>query len=149
MKKILPIIIALLGLASCSYAPINELPGEVAFSALDPQTSFIPYNVNVDVLDDATLYDCPLPMETEDDVETRTTSIGVLNVIKQVFSTTFRSDVRSYCGTYWSVDEENKPVKLSGRIILPANGEVKRVMVVSHFTIGRNDEAPSLTLPLE
>ena len=148
MKKILPILMILaLTLGSCKQAPVEWVDGG-DFSALDPKKSFIPYNSVENTVNEQTVSACPLPSEGEN-VDTRTTSVGALTVIKQLFGTMFSGKVRSYCGTYWSVDEKGEPVKLSGRIILPSNGKVSRIMVASHFTIGRYDEAPTMSLPLE
>ncbi|MCF0205258.1 MAG: hypothetical protein HUK12_08235, partial [Muribaculaceae bacterium] len=136
MKKILPILMILaLTLGSCKQAPVEWVDGG-DFSALDPKKSFIPYNSVENTVNEQTVSACPLPSEGEN-VDTRTTSVGALTVIKQLFGTMFSGKVRSYCGTYWSVDEKGEPVKLSGRIILPSNGKVSRIMVASHFTIGR------------
>ena len=148
MKKITTIICGLsLLLSGCSVAP-TDWAGDFDFSQLDPETSFVPYQTVTNTLNDQTVNACTLPTDT-DSATTRTTSIAAVNLIKQLFSGLYHNDVRSYCGTYMSVDENGEPIKLSGRIVLPADGKVSRVMVVSHFTIGRNDECPSITLPLE
>ena len=147
MKKTLAIIALLIGLASCQEAPV-EWVDLADYGDLDPMTSFIPYGAGVENnLDEQTLSACPLPGDEE--ATSRTTSVPVLTLIKRMLSTINHTKVRSYNGTYYSLDQYGERVKLSGRIILPSDGKVSRIMVASHFTIGRYDEAPTMSMPLE
>ena len=57
--------------------------------------------------------------------------------------------VTELAGTYTSVDTEGKPVTLSGKVILPSDGQFKRFIIVSHYTIGSNAEAPSNCFSIE
>jgi pimeloyl-ACP methyl ester carboxylesterase len=50
---------------------------------------------------------------------------------------------------YESVDLDGNPITLSGKVILPAEGPIKRYILVSHYTIASNAEAPSNTFSLE
>ena len=52
-------------------------------------------------------------------------------------------------GTYSSVDTEGNPITLSGKVILPADLKFKRYILISHYTIAANEEAPSQTFSLE
>lgn len=52
-------------------------------------------------------------------------------------------------GVYESTDENGNPIILSGKVILPANGKIKRCILVSHYTITSNIEAPSNCFSLE
>lgn len=52
-------------------------------------------------------------------------------------------------GVYESTDENGNPITLSGKVILPANGKIKRCVLVSHYTITSNIEAPSNCFSLE
>ena len=52
-------------------------------------------------------------------------------------------------GVYESTDENGNPITLSGKVILPANGKIKRCILVSHYTITSNIEAPSNCFSLE
>ena len=135
--------------SSCKVSPV-EWVDFTDFSGLDETKSFVPYGAGIDnEITPETLEACPTIDSEDGDGDSRTTSIAGLTLIRKFFSFSNNKSVRSYCGTYWSTDIDGNPIKLSGRIILPAKGKVSRIMVVSHFTIGRNDEAPSLTLPLE
>ena len=132
---------------SCSHA-IDEVGSDEDFSSLDPTFSFIPFSSTNNALTENVIKSCPLP-GGEKEAVTRTTSITAQGVLKQHISRFKSSDIRSYCGTYMTTDENDQPIKVSGRIIVPTNKKVSRVMVVSHFTIGTNAEAPSQTLPIE
>ena len=52
-------------------------------------------------------------------------------------------------GIYPSIDLEGEPIMLSGKVILPAKGPIKRYILVSHYTIASNAEAPSNIFSLE
>jgi pimeloyl-ACP methyl ester carboxylesterase len=52
-------------------------------------------------------------------------------------------------GLYPSIDVDENPILLSGKVILPAKGPIKRYILVSHYTIASNKEAPSNIFSLE
>jgi pimeloyl-ACP methyl ester carboxylesterase len=52
-------------------------------------------------------------------------------------------------GTYTGHDVDGSQLKLSGKLLFPKDGPVKNLIIVSHYTIGANYEAPSETFPLE
>ena len=52
-------------------------------------------------------------------------------------------------GTYPSIDIEGNPITLSGKVMLPKNGIPKRMILVSHYTVCSNAEAPSNCFSLE
>lgn len=158
MKRILTIISAALCLASCQHARLDWVNLENPdFSSLDPLKSFIPFESGYEQehIDEYTLYDCTLPGGEkvgdfiEQEENTKTTSVGGSALFEHLISMWHSKDIVSYSGSYYSVDINDKPVRLSGRIILPADGKVSRIMVASHYTIGADREAPSNVLPLE
>lgn len=125
------------------------------FSDLDQATCFIPYRVEDNCLDGAKVNSFNLPggnsvkeCLAEEDNATKATYTNGANLIRGLMSSFNSSTIKSYCGTYMSRDHEGKPIRLSGRIMVPADGKVSRIMVVSHFTIGNDAEAPSAELPL-
>lgn len=79
----------------------------------------------------------------------RTTSIGGTTFAKQFLDATNYNAVHQISGTYISVDQNGDPIRLSGKIMLPAKGDIKNVIVVSHYTIGAAYEAPSESFQLE
>ena len=52
-------------------------------------------------------------------------------------------------GVYNGHDIDGSVIKLSGKLLLPAEGPIKNLILVSHYTIGANFESPSETFPLE
>ena len=44
---------------------------------------------------------------------------------------------------YPSVDQDNRPVQLSGKLSVPQDQQPKGIILLPHFTIGSNKEAPS------
>ncbi len=52
-------------------------------------------------------------------------------------------------GTYQSVDENGNPITLSGSITYPEKGDFKRYVVVSHYTVTSDAEAPSNHFAIE
>lgn len=92
--------------------------------------------------------DCIIPSEA-DPVVTKTTSIDGVTLTSKLLDFRSRRKVIEIIGTYESEDEFGKPVTLSGKILLPANGKFKRFLLLSHYTIGSNIEAPSNSFPLE
>ena len=148
MKKLYYILLSACLLTACKHAG-EEWVDFGDYSALDPETAFVPYAA----IDE----ECPLDdwYESIDESEQavpqmrRTSSVGMINLATEVISTNNSNKIRSYCGTYKSVDVDGKPIRLSGRIILPKDGKVSRIIVVSHYTIGSDQESPSRSLPVE
>lgn len=143
----------ILALTSCTLSKTEWVALE-DYSDLDPKSSFIPYSSEVTDCDGQAILNGHLVggetvQEVIEQEETKTTHIGGAALMKAVISSWKSSKIRSYSGTYYSTDQDNNRVLLSGRIILPADGKVSRIMLVSHYTIGADFEAPSNEVPLE
>lgn len=90
--------------------------------------------------------DCYIPAEEA----TKTTSTSVSAIVADLFEFNKKSKVMEISGTYESIDiNTGEPITLSGKILLPKGKKPKRYIVVSHYTIGSNAEAPSNSFPLE
>lgn len=146
----------MLAMIGCKHVQ-NEWVTLDDFSGLDPATAFIPYSVSIDgdgasnqmqETIDRLGSECETEQESADEL-TRTSSINTVSLAKGLFSNWHSNMSRSYCGTYMSVDWDGNPIRISGRIIVPQNKKVNRIMVVSHYTIGANYEAPTMSFPLE
>jgi len=79
----------------------------------------------------------------------RTSGITVAAFASAILNQMNSSSVVELSGIYTSLDENYDPIVLSGKVLLPANGKFKRYILVSHYTIGSNKEAPSNCFPLE
>ena len=104
--------------------------------------------------------DCYLPggvtieeYTEQGEMSPQTSSTSMTAVIQALFGWSGNAQVVELSGIYQSVENidasEEKPVMLSGKVIMPANGKFKRYMLVSHYTIGSNAEAPSNCFSLE
>lgn len=147
--------------ASCimsKVTPVNLNDYHFDKTKLNPKTCFIPSGVmQYDQLSDDDINAMLLPdggtvkeaLAAAEAEDTKTTSTNMTALMKGIFSMWKCAEIVSYAGTYYSVDQYGDSVLLSGRIILPAKGKISRIMIVNHFTIGANAEAPSQSLPLE
>ena len=79
----------------------------------------------------------------------RATSTSVASVMQELFDFSKTAVAVEVSGVYKSVDINNGPILLSGKVILPAKGPIKRYILVSHYTIASNREAPSNIFSLE
>ena len=79
----------------------------------------------------------------------RATSTSVAGVIQELLDFSKANLAIELSGVYESVDVDNNPILLSGKVILPAKGPIKRYILVSHYTIASNREAPSNIFSLE
>lgn len=162
MKRFIPLTLILLSLCSCRTSVVEwvrlEDQLEDSFGGtspldLDPTKSFIPFASSTMDFDGDALKSCSLPDGgTVADLvgeETKTTSTNGLGIFTSLISTWHSGRIRSYSGSYMSKDIDGNPIRLSGRIVLPADGNVSRIMVVSHFTIAADREAPSNTVTME
>ena len=164
MRDILKIAVsafAVLSLAGCSLSVTHDWEDFSAskkidfdVKGLDPATCFIPFDAEQSVMDGDAILSCGMPDgrtvgEVVDEEGTKTTSTNGTALFKGVISSWHSGKIESYAGSYWSVDVNGEPIRLSGRIVVPTDHKVSRVMVVSHFTIGADVEAPSNEVPLE
>lgn len=82
-------------------------------------------------------------------VATKATNTTAADFFQNFIKWEMKGKVIEVSGIYQSIDENGDPVTLSGKVILPAKQPIKRVILVSHYTIGANSEAPSNSFPLE
>lgn len=73
-------------------------------------------------------------------------SVAVLQQLMEVGIGSFVEQIR---GIYLSTNSMGDTVILSGKLILPKYGKIKNMIVVCHYTIGANREAPSECLSFE
>lgn len=79
----------------------------------------------------------------------RTSGTTVAGFASALLNQMNSSSVVELSGIYTSIDQNYDLITLSGKVLLPANGKFKRYILVSHYTIGSNNEAPSNCFPLE
>lgn len=81
--------------------------------------------------------------------DTKATGANSTLFVQRLLDVGKGSRVTELAGTYTSVDTNGDPITLSGKVILPSDGKFKRFIIVSHYTIGSNAEAPSNCFSLE
>ncbi len=79
----------------------------------------------------------------------QSTSTNASGIIQELLKYKNQNSVTEIVGTYPSIDLNGDTIILSGKVLLPKNGRPKRMIVVSHYTICSNKEAPSHCFPLE
>ncbi len=79
----------------------------------------------------------------------KTSSVTGTAILQALLKYGNQNQMIEVVGTYPSIDTKGNPITLSGKVILPKNGAPKRMILVSHYTIGSNAEAPSNCFPLE
>jgi len=100
-------------------------------------------------------YNEPLPEDINmtDGMTTMSSSTSITAVIQNLVGWTGNNKLVELSGIYYSYDDmsggASTPRVLSGKVIMPADGKFKRYILVSHYTIGSNAEAPSNCFSLE
>lgn len=79
----------------------------------------------------------------------RASGVSAAGMMQAILDKMNSSSVIEMNGIYTSVDSHGNPLTLSGKVLLPADGKFDRYIIVSHYTIGSNKEAPSNAFPLE
>jgi len=141
---------AILTLVSCKK---SETVGVLDLDNVD-QSLFQITSAHVRNMDNGIPDDCYMPgggkvSEYQDPEETKTTSVSAVSVIESLFSCNAHKKVLEIVGLYKSVDGDGNPITLSGKVLVPLQAESSRYVLVSHYTIGSNPEAPSNCFPLE
>ena len=94
--------------------------------------------------------DHELQLSDEATAPGRTTSaLNSVAMVRGLLSSIAGSSVHQVCGTYETVNSLGQPVYASGAIFYPTGKPIKNLVLVSHYTISANYEAPSQTFPLE
>jgi len=79
----------------------------------------------------------------------KTSSVTGAAILQELLKYGNQNRVIEIVGTYPSYDGNLNPVTLSGKVMLPKGRKPKRLILVSHYTVGSNAEAPSNCFSLE
>lgn len=85
----------------------------------------------------------------EEEPETRVASTQAATFVRDMLGGMNTNNLIHIVGYYMGHDVDGSPLKQSGKLVLPASGPVKNLILVSHYTIGANFECPSETFPME
>ena len=86
-------------------------------------------------------------MESEDP-ETKVAVTSVARLTSDLLGAISSNNVIHVSGTYTGHDIDGSPITLSGKLLVPRDGKVKNLVIVSHYTIGANYECPSECFPM-
>lgn len=79
----------------------------------------------------------------------RIASVTTAELVSDLLGNIKGSKLTNIVGTYKGEDIDGSPLTLSGRLLIPKSGRIRNLIVVSHYTIGSNDEAPTEAFPIE
>ncbi|MGM9837506.1 MAG: alpha/beta hydrolase family protein [Paludibacteraceae bacterium] len=79
----------------------------------------------------------------------RTSPVTMTDMARAFLESALTYKVHQVAGTYRSVGIRGDSLTLSGKFLYPEDGVIKNLMIVSHYTIGANHEAPSETFSFE
>lgn len=79
----------------------------------------------------------------------RASSITQTDLFRGLLETFVSPNVHQVAGVYESHDINGQPILVSGKFFYPTDTHIKNLMIVSHYTIGANHEAPSETFCFE
>ena len=85
----------------------------------------------------------------EDEPETKLAYTDHYSIIREILGEINCNNLIHIAGTYTGHDVDGSPLTLSGKLLLPKDGPIKNIMIVSHYTVGSNAEVPSETFPME
>jgi hypothetical protein len=81
--------------------------------------------------------------------ERKTSSVTAPAILQEMLKWGNQNQVIEIVGTYPSVNLDMDTIMLSGKVILPKGRRPKRLILVSHYTVCSNKEAPSNCFSLE
>ena len=79
----------------------------------------------------------------------QTNSVTGTAIVQELLKYGNQNKVIEIVGTYPSWDGDMNEITLSGKVMLPKGKKPKRMILVSHYTVGSNAEAPSNAFSLE
>ena len=101
-------------------------------------------------LEDGTLNPKVTMMEEPNlEPETKVARTDAITLVRDMLGVVNCNNLVHIAGVYNGHDIDGSVIKLSGKLLLPAEGPIKNLILVSHYTIGANFESPSETFPLE
>lgn len=142
MMKRIPLILLGLGLLWACHHPDIEYVDFDTFHVTSTKCTDV-------IMQDGSLNPDILFLEDDDEPDTKVAKTSGVEIARNLIGTMNSNTLVHIAGTYKGHDVDGSPLTLSGKILLPQKGEIKNMILVSHFTIGSNPECPSEAFPLE
>ena len=139
-------------------ACVTKEPEYVDFSAYQTYSNaFVPVSETAsDVRNEKpweNIYGDWQPVEKQQDREhgnmQKTSPLAMTDLARGLLEVAMTTKVHQVAGTYRSVDIHGDSLTVSGKFFYPESGVIRNLMLVSHYTIGANHEAPSQTFSFE
>jgi pimeloyl-ACP methyl ester carboxylesterase len=142
MKRIPYILVLCLCAVACRHPEVEYVQFQ-DFQVTSVQTDNF-------FLDDGSLNPKVALMEDPtEEPETKVASTQGIALARDLMGVIISNKLVHIAGIYNGHDIDGSRIKLSGKLILPAEGPIKNLILVSHYTIAANFESPSETFPLE
>ena len=145
------LLVAALVVASCNYKEETWIDFMDLSQITDGGFKVISQQVD-DLGEDGVPQNCFVPDGTpigDYAEETKATGANATLFVQRLLDFQKGNQVIELAGTYTSIDTHGNPITLSGKVMLPASGKFSRFILVSHYTVGSNAEAPSNCFSLE
>lgn len=151
--KIAVFLLACVGMTAC----ITKEPEYVDFGCYKGDANpFVPaFETSSDVREERpweNIYDDWQPdnqQDTDGKPVQKTSPLAMTDLARGVLEAMLTNRVHQVAGTYRSVDIHGDSLTVSGKFFYPESGVIRNLMLVSHYTIGANYEAPSQTFSFE
>ena len=140
MKKWIYISLAAMLLTTCQKQEI-EIVDFDTFHVTDVKKS--------DVIVNGNLNPEIRTMDLGEENGAKTASVSMAELVANLVETMTCNKLIQIAGTYTGINVDGNPITLSGKVLLPAKGKIKNMVIVSHWTIGASRECPSECFPLE
>ncbi|MBO4755874.1 MAG: hypothetical protein J5519_03845 [Bacteroidales bacterium] len=142
MKKYLSLALAVILLFSCKKPEVEFVDFD-SFHVLSVKESDV-------FMPDGTLNpEVRLMEEPEAEPDTKVAATNANSIVRDILGQVNSNKILQVAGTYTGHDVDGSPLTLSGKLLIPKEGRIKNMIIVSHYTIGANYEAPSETFPME
>ncbi len=142
MKKYLSLALAAILLFSCKKPEVEFVDFD-SFHVLSVKESDV-------FMPDGTLNpEVRLMEEPEAEPDTKVAATNANSIVRDILGQVNSNKILQVAGTYTGHDVDGSPLTLSGKLLIPKEGRIKNMIIVSHYTICANYEAPSETFPME
>ena len=142
MEKYLSLALAAILLFSCKRPDVEFVDFD-SFHVLSVKESEV-------FMADGTLNpEVRLMEEPEAEPDTKVAATNANSIVRDILGQVNSNKILQVAGTYTGHDVDGSPLTLSGKLLIPKEGRIKNMIIVSHYTIGANYEAPSETFPME
>ena len=141
MKKVLSLALSAIVLFACTH-PDVEIVDFDTFHVLSVKEADV-------FMSDGSLNPDIRGMEDSDEPDTKLAYTNVNAIARDIMGQVNCNSLIHIAGTYKGHDVDGSPLTLSGKLLIPKEGPIKNLLIVSHYTIAANYEAPSETFPLE